>query len=110
MKKEHEYPKALHEAVKRADLKEIRELLAAGVSPNGRDPKGLPPIAYVLYHYDAYGFSLTYEIREMIRLLRDAGADPAVGGAREHVMADAVGNSFSSGEATDCSRQRELLK
>ena len=110
MKKEPKYPKTLHEAVKRADLQQIRELLAAGASPNGRDSDGLPPIAYVLEHSYAVGFTLTYETREMIRLLREAGANPGLGGAREYVESFGSSMVSSSAEAADFSTFRSLLQ
>lgn len=103
-------PEALHDAVKRADLQKIRELLAAGASPNVQDAGGLPPIAYVLEHSYAIGFTLTDETREMIRLLREAGANPHLGGARKYAEYMGSGMVCSAIEAADFSRFMDLMR
>lgn len=100
---------ALNNAVKRADLAAIRQLLAAGISPNALDADGLPPLAYVLDHYQAYGFSLPGETREMIRLLRVAGGHPAPHAARERVMALASSLVSSAAETADLGTLEQLL-
>ena len=100
---------ALHSAVTRADLKTIRQLIAAGASTNALDAAGMPPIAYVLDHYTAYGFVLTPTTREMIQLLRAADADPALGGAREHVISLASSMVMGASETADCGILERLL-
>ena len=100
---------ALHAAVKRADLNGIRKALAAGHSANALDSDGLPPLAYLMDHYDCYGFVLTGEMREMIRLLREAGADPSLKGAAAHAIAMARREVSSAIENGDCQRFEALL-
>ncbi len=100
---------ALHEAVKRADLGTIRKLLAQGVSANGLDAAGMPPVAYVLDHNLAIGFSLSGETREMIRLLKTAGADFSLKGARAQVLSLASSMVTSAAEMGDLGTLEQLL-
>ena len=100
---------AVHDAVKRADLKSIRALLAAGVSANVLDSSGMPPLAYVLDHDACIGFVLTEDTTEMIRLLRAAGANPGLNGAGKHLVSMASKAVSSSIESHDRDRLEQLL-
>lgn len=100
---------ALHEAVKRADLETIRNLLSAGHSPNALDAVGLPPLAYLMDHVDYIGFVLSEPMVAMIRLLRAAGAYPPSERAKRRVMDDAWRCVTSASEANDARMLDGLL-
>ncbi len=97
----------LHDAVKRRDLRRLRELLAAGRDPNQLDAEGQPPLRYVLS--DSFGFCLEDATREMIRLLRRAGADPKVANVGASVIKDAHDMVTGASELADASELETLL-
>lgn len=99
----------LHEAVKRADLAAMRALISQGADVNALDAHGLPALAYLLHHMNWLGFMLTIEMREMISILSQAGAEPTLKGAGEIAIREAQANVTSAIENMEAQKFADLI-
>lgn len=87
----------------------MRALILQGADPNALDAQGLPPLAYLLCHMDWLGFMLTRDMREMISILAQAGAEPTLKGAGDIAIREAQANVTSAIENMDAQKFADLI-